>query len=61
MKLLSLSEELKQFLSGRGIVDRKISRWKDSRDRIFLLWEEAATARNRVFVEDGEGIRTSGV
>ena len=46
----------KQFLSGKRNRDRKISRWKDSRDRIFYYGK--SNSRNRVFVEDGEGIRT---
>ncbi len=40
----------KQFLSGKRNRDRKISRWKNSCDRIFYHGQKTATAANRVFV-----------
>ena len=58
MKLLSLSEELKNnSYPGRGIV---IGRSADGTKAVtaYFIMGRSANSRNRVFVEDKEGIRT---
>jgi len=58
MKVLSLAEELKgNSYPGRGIV---IGKSKDGKTAVtaYFIMGRSANSRNRVFVEDGEGIRT---
>ena len=58
MKLLSLAEELKgNSYPGRGIV---IGKSKDGKTAVtaYFIMGRSENSRNRVFVEDGEGIRT---
>ncbi len=58
MKILSLKEELSgNTYPGRGIV---IGRSKDGKKAItaYFIMGRSENSRNRVFVEDGEGIRT---
>uniref|UniRef100_UPI00405695C3 IMP cyclohydrolase n=1 Tax=Agathobacter sp. TaxID=2021311 RepID=UPI00405695C3 len=58
MKMLSLKEELSgNTYPGRGIV---IGRSKDGKKAItaYFIMGRSENSRNRVFVEDGEGIRT---
>ena len=58
MKLLSLAEELKSnSYPGRGIV---IGRSKDGTKAVtaYFIMGRSENSRNRVFVEEGEGIRT---
>ena len=58
MKLLSLSEELKNnSYPGRGII---IGRTPDGKKAVtaYFIMGRSENSRNRVFVEDGEGIRT---
>lgn len=58
MKLLSLEQELKQnTYPGRGIV---IGKTPDGRKAVtaYFIMGRSANSRNRVFVEEGEGIRT---
>lgn len=58
MKLLSLAEELKNNpYPGRGIV---IGRLKDGKTAVaaYFIMGRSENSRNRIFVEDGEGIRT---
>ena len=58
MKMLSLSEELKNnAYPGRGIVLGKTPDGKKAVAAYFIMGR-SANSRNRVFVEDGEGIRT---
>lgn len=58
MKTLSLSEELKNnAYPGRGIVLGKTPDGKKAVAAYFIMGR-SANSRNRVFVEDGEGIRT---
>lgn len=58
MKMLSLSEELKNnAYPGRGIVLGKTPDGKKAAAAYFIMGR-SANSRNRVFVEDGEGIRT---
>lgn len=58
MKLLSLSEELKNnSYPGRGIVIGKSADRKTAVTAYFIMGR-SSNSRNRVFVEDGEGIRT---
>ena len=58
MKMLSLSEELKNnAYPGRGIVLGKTSDGKKAVAAYFIMGR-SSNSRNRVFVEDGEGIRT---
>ena len=58
MKLLSLSEELKNnSYPGRGIVIGKSADGKTAVTAYFIMGR-SSNSRNRVFVEDGEGIRT---
>lgn len=58
MKMLSLSEELKNNANpGRGIVLGKTPDGKKAVAAYFIMGR-SANSRNRVFVEDGEGIRT---
>ena len=58
MKLLSLSEELKNnSYPGRGII---IGRAPDGKKAVtaYFIMGRSENSRNRIFVEDGEGIRT---
>lgn len=58
MKLLSLADELKNnSYPGRGIV---IGKSKDGKTAVtaYFIMGRSENSRNRVFVEDGEGIRT---
>ena len=58
MKLLSLAEELKgNSYPGRGIV---IGKSKDGKTAVtaYFIMGRSENSRNRVFIEDGEGIRT---
>lgn len=58
MKILSLSNELKDnAYPGRGIV---IGRSKDGKTAVtaYFIMGRSSNSRNRVFVEEGEGIRT---
>jgi IMP cyclohydrolase len=58
MKLLSLAEELKSnSYPGRGIV---IGRTPDGKQAVsaYFIMGRSENSRNRIFVEDGEGIRT---
>ena len=58
MKLLSLKEELAgNSYPGRGIV---IGKSKDGKHAVtaYFIMGRSENSRNRVFVEDGEGIRT---
>ena len=58
MKLLSLAEELRSnSYPGRGIV---IGRSKDGEKAVtaYFIMGRSENSRNRVFVEEGEGIRT---
>ena len=58
MKMLSLSEELKEnAYPGRGIVIGKSPDGKYAVTAYFIMGR-SSNSRNRVFVEDGEGIRT---
>ena len=58
MKKLSLSEELKNnAYPGRGIVLGKTPDGKKAVAAYFIMGR-SSNSRNRVFVEDGEGIRT---
>ena len=58
MKLLSLSEELKNnSYPGRGIVIGKSADGKTAGTAYFIMGR-SSNSRNRVFVKDGEGIRT---
>ena len=58
MKLLSLSEELKNnSYPGRGIVIGKSPNGKYAVTAYFIMGR-SENSRNRVFVEDGDGIRT---
>ena len=58
MKLISLSEELKNnSYPGRGII---IGRTPDGKKAVtaYFIMGRSENSRNRVFVEDGAGIRT---
>lgn len=58
MKMLSLEQELKgNAYPGRGIV---IGKTKDGKKAViaYFIMGRSENSRNRVFVEDGEGIRT---
>ena len=58
MKMISLENELKQNpYPGRGIV---IGRSKDGKHAVtaYFIMGRSENSRNRIFVEDGEGIRT---
>ena len=58
MRLLSLAEELKgNAYPGRGIV---IGKSKDGKTAVtaYFIMGRSENSRNRVFVEDGAGIRT---
>ena len=58
MKLISLKEELiSNAYPGRGIVIGKSADGKKAVTAYFIMGR-SANSRNRVFVEDGEGIRT---
>ena len=58
MKLVSLKEELKKSAyPGRGIVIGKSEDGKKAVTAYFIMGR-SANSRNRIFVEDGEGIRT---
>ena len=58
MEMLSLEKELKEnSYPGRGIV---IGRSADGKKAVtaYFIMGRSENSRNRVFVEDGEGIRT---
>ena len=58
MKMLSIEEELKNnSYPGRGII---IGRTPDGKKAVtaYFIMGRSENSRNRVFVEDGEGIRT---
>ena len=58
MKILSLEQELKEnAYPGRGIV---VGRTADGTRAVaaYFIMGRSANSRNRVFVEEGEGIRT---
>ena len=58
MKLISLKEELvSNAYPGRGIVIGKSADGKKAVTAYFIMGR-SSNSRNRVFVEDGEGIRT---
>lgn len=58
MKMLSLEEELKSnAYPGRGIVIGKSADGKYAAAAYFIMGR-SANSRNRIFVEDGQGIRT---
>ena len=58
MELLNLSEELKNnAYPGRGIVIGKTTDGKQAVTAYFIMGR-SSNSRNRVFVEEGEGIRT---
>lgn len=58
MKMLSLKEELSgNAYPGRGIVIGKTPSGKEAVTAYFIMGR-SSNSRNRVFVEDGEGIRT---
>ncbi len=58
MKMLSLKEELKSnAYPGRGIVIGKSANGKYAVTAYFIMGR-SSNSRNRVFVEDGQGIRT---
>ena len=58
MELLNLSEELKNnAYPGRGIVIGKTPDGKQAVTAYFIMGR-SSNSRNRVFVEEGEGIRT---
>ena len=58
MKMLSIEQELQSnAYPGRGII---IGRSKDGKTAItaYFIMGRSENSRNRIFVEDGEGIRT---
>ena len=58
MKMLNLAEELRgNSYPGRGII---IGKTPDGRNAVtaYFIMGRSANSRNRVFVEEGEGIRT---
>ena len=58
MELLSIEKELKEnAYPGRGII---IGRSKDGTKAVtaYFIMGRSENSRNRVFVEDGDGIRT---
>ena len=58
MKMLSLEEELKSnAYPGRGIVIGRSANGKDAVTAYFIMGR-SQNSRNRVFVEEGQGIRT---
>ena len=58
MEMLSLENELKEnAYPGRGIVIGKTPNGKYAVTAYFIMGR-SENSRNRVFVEDGEGIRT---
>ena len=58
MEMLSLAEELKNnSYPGRGIVIGKTAGWNQGGAAYFIMGR-SENSRNRIFVEDGEGIRT---
>ena len=58
MKMLNLAEELKgNSYPGRGIVIGKTPDGKKAVTAYFIMGR-SANSRNRVFVEEGDGIRT---
>ena len=61
MEMISLQKELREnSYPGRGIV---IGRSEDSTKAVaaYFIMGRSENSRNRVFVEDGEGIRNPGV
>ena len=58
MEMISLEQELQRnAYPGRGISSGRVPTGP-KRQRPILSWAEVRNSRNRVFVEDGEGIRT---
>ena len=58
MKMLSIEEELKNnSYPGRGIIIGKTPDGKKAVTAYFIMGR-SENSRNRIFVEDGEGIRT---
>lgn len=58
MKMISLEQELKgNSYPGRGIVIGKSADGKKAAAAYFIMGR-SENSRNRIFVEDGEGIRT---
>ena len=58
MEMLSLEQELsRNVYPGRGIVIGKTPDGKSAVTAYFIMGR-SSNSRNRVFVEDGEGIRT---
>ena len=58
MKIIDLSQELKEnTYPGRGIIVGKSQDGKSAVCAYFIMGR-SANSRNRVFVEDGNGIRT---
>lgn len=58
MKMLSLAQELNEnSYPGRGIVIGRSANGKSAVTAYFIMGR-SSNSRNRVFVEDGEGIRT---
>ena len=58
MKMLSIEQELKSnSYPGRGIIIGKSPDGKKAVTAYFIMGR-SENSRNRVFVEDGEGIRT---
>ena len=58
MKMISIEKELKEnSYPGRGIIVGRSEDGKKAAIAYFIMGR-SANSRNRVFVEDGEGIRT---
>lgn len=58
MKIIDLSQELKEnTYPGRGIIVGKSQDGKSAVCAYFIMGR-SANSRNRIFVEDGNGIRT---
>ncbi len=61
MKMLSLEQELREnTYPGRGIVIGRTPDGKKAAIAYFIMGR-SENSRNRVFVEDGEGIRTQAI
>ena len=58
MKMISIEKELKEnSYPGRGII---VGRSEDGKKAViaYFIMGRSSNSRNRIFVEDGEGIRT---
>ena len=58
MKMISIEKELKEnSYPGRGII---VGRSEDGTKAViaYFIMRRSSNSRNRIFVEDGEGIRT---